>query len=294
MNEFLQAFSNREISIVSWTIICVIILIYSQRKDLKQIESLIKMLFNNYFIVIYIITGIYFYFIIKYLNKVGIWEISLYKDFMFWLLTTAFVTLFNCNNLKTINDFKSIILKLFSITLIFEFLIGFYNFSLIGELILIPTVTLISLLYFFADYKKEKEGYLAVSKFLNSLLSIFGLAILIYTIYKVITDWNGLLSITNLKSFLFAPLFTLLFIPIVYLIVVFMKYEDIFGNLTRSQYINKKRKIKIKLLFILFGNINLKFLDNAKEITIWNKTELNEEEKLTNYIRNRIKRSEHK
>lgn len=293
MNEFLQAFSNREISIVSWSIICLIILIFSQRKDLKQIGSVIKMLINKYFVVIYFITGIYFYFIIKYLNRIGIWEISLYKDFIFWLLTTAFITLFNSNNLKTFNDFKSIILKLFSLTLIFEFIIGFYNFSLVGELVLIPTVTFISTLYFFADYKKEKEGYLTVSKFLNSLLSIFGIAILIYTIYKVITTGEDLLSIANLKSFLFAPLFTLLFIPIVYLIVVFMKYEDIFGNLTRSQFLNKKRKIKIKLLFIFFGNINLKFLDNAKEITIWNKTELNEEEKLMNYIRNRIKRTEH-
>jgi hypothetical protein len=212
---------------------------------------------------------------------------------MFWLLTTAFVTLFNVNNLKVFNDFKSIILKLFSLTLIFEFLIGFYNFSLVGELILIPTVTFISILYFFADYQKEKEGYLTVSNFLNSLLSIFGIAIMIYTVYKVISAGKDLLSITNLKSFLFAPLFTLLFIPIVYLIVVFMKYEDIFVNLNLSQFINKKRKTKIKLLFIFFGNINLRSLDNAKEITIWNKTELNEEEKLMSYIRKRIKYKVH-
>jgi hypothetical protein len=87
MNEFLQAFSNREISIVYWSITCLIILLFSQRKDLKQIGSLIKMLFNKYFVLIYFITGIYFYFILKYLNRIGIWEISLYKDFMFWLLT---------------------------------------------------------------------------------------------------------------------------------------------------------------------------------------------------------------
>lgn len=174
-----------------------------------------------------------------------------------------------------------------------EFLIGFFNFSLLGELILIPTVTFISLLYFYADYNKEKEGYLTVSKFLNSLLSIVGISILIYVVYKVITNGKDLLSISNLKSFLFSPLFTLFFIPIVYLIVVFMKYEDIFGNLNRSQFINRKRKLKIKILFLFFGNINLKSLDNAKEITIWNKNELNNEEKLMNYIRKRIRYTEH-
>jgi hypothetical protein len=72
-----------------------------------------------------------------------------------------------------------------------------------------------------------------------------------------------------------------------------MKYEDIFGNLNRSQFINRKRKLKIKILFLFFGNINLKSLDNAKEITIWNKNELNNEEKLMNYIRKRIRYTEH-
>ena len=293
MNEFLQSFSNREISIVSWSIIFIIIFIFTQRKNINQIGNLLKMLFGKYFISIYFIITIYFYFIISYLNRNGIWEISLYKDFIFWLLTTALVMIFNVTSLKNLKDFKFVILKLFSITLVSEFLIDFFNFSLIGELILIPTLTFISLLYFFADYHKEKEGYLAVSKFLNSILSIVGISILIYVVYKVITNGMDLFTISNLKSFLFSPLFTLFFIPIVYLIVVFMKYEDLFGNLNRSQYINRKRKIKIKILFLFFSNINLKLLDNAKEITIWNKYELNSEENLMNYIRNRIKYTEH-
>lgn len=288
MNEFLQSFSNREISIFTWSIIFIIILIFSQRKDLKKIGNLLKMLLNKYFVVIYFVIAIYFYFIISYLNGNGIWEISLYKDFIFWFLTTALVMVFNVTSLKNFKDFKLVILKLFSITLFSEFLIGFFNFSLLGELILIPTVTFISLLYFYTDYNKEKEGYLTVSKFFNSLLSIVGISILIYAVYKITTNGKDLLSISNLKSFLFSPLFTLLFIPIVYLIVVFMKYEDIFGNLNRLQFINRKRKLKIKILFLFFGNINLKSLDSAKEITIWNKNELNNEEKIMNYIRKRI------
>ena len=60
MNDFLQSFSNREFAIVTWTIICIIILIFSQRKDLKQIGNLLKMLFNKYFVVIYFIIASYF------------------------------------------------------------------------------------------------------------------------------------------------------------------------------------------------------------------------------------------
>lgn len=293
MNEFIQSFSNREISIVTWSIIFIIILLFTQRKNLKQIANLLKMLFNKYFVVLYFIIAIYYYFIISLLNKNGIWEISLYKDFIFWLLTTALVMVFSLKDLKNFRDFKLIILKLFSITLFSEFLIDFFNFPLFGELILIPTVTFISSLYFFADYHKEKEGYLRVSNFLNSLISIVGIFILIYVVYNIVTNGMDLFTLSNLKSFLFSPLFTLFFIPVLYLIVVFMKYEDLFGNLNRSQYINRRRKLKIKILFLFFCNLSLKFLDNAKEITIWNKYELNTEENLMNFIRKRIKYTEH-
>ena len=293
MNEFILSFSNREISIVSWSIILILILLYTQRKNLKEVGDVIKMLFNEYFIVIYFIIAIYYYFIISFLNKNGIWEISLYKDFIFWLFTTALVMVFNVTDLKKLKDFKIVILKLLSITLFSEFIIGFYNFSLIAELFLIPSVTLIFLLYYFADYHKEKEGYLTVSKLLNNVLSIVGYMILIFVIYKVITNGIDLLTFSNLKSFLFSPLFTLLFIPIVYLIAVFIKYQDIFINLNQSQYINRKRKLKIKMLVLFFGNLNLKSLDNAKEIIIWNKSELKNEKNLTKYIKKRIKLTEH-
>lgn len=109
--------------------------------------------------------------------------------------------IFNVTSLKNYKDFKLIIVKLFSISLFSEFLIGFFNFSLLGELILIPIVTYISLLYFYADYNKKKEGYLTVSNFLNSLLSIIGISILIYVVCKLITNGKDLLSISNLKSF---------------------------------------------------------------------------------------------
>ena len=58
MNEFLKSFSNREISIIFWSIVCIIILILIQRKDLKQIGSIIKMLFNKYFVAIYFIFAV--------------------------------------------------------------------------------------------------------------------------------------------------------------------------------------------------------------------------------------------
>lgn len=286
MNEFLESFSNREISIVIWSSVIILLFFFLQ---IKASLSLVKQVFSKKFVPFYIVFGTYFYFIIKVLNNKGIWEVSLYKDFIFWLLTTGIIMFFNVNELKKSTDFKNIILKLISVNIVIEFIVGFYNFSVLTELFLIPIVSIISLLFVFADVNKEKGENLMISKFLNLLLSTIGIGILIYSSYQFLLFYDDLFTIANLKSFLFAPLFTVLFLPLIFFTVIYSRYEDIFININRYKFLDKKRKRLIKYAIIRYGNINLNYLNNAKAITIWRKPELKNENKIQKYIKNTIK-----
>lgn len=60
-------------------------------------------------------------------------------------------------------------------------------------------------------------------------------------------------------------------------------------NINRYKFLSKKRKSQIKFAFLKFGNLNLEYLNNAHNITIWRKAELQNEEKIKSYIRNEIK-----
>jgi hypothetical protein len=148
-------------------------------------------------------------------------------------------------------------------------------------------VTFVSILIIVAQ--QNKNGNEKVIKFLNQILSYVGFIISCYVLYRLIKSPTELFTIKNLKSFLFAPLFTLLFIPFVFLIVAYSKYEQIFMNLNRYNFLSNKRKSKIKLAFFQFGNLNLEYLNNAHNITIWRKAELQNVEKIKSYIRKQIK-----
>jgi hypothetical protein len=286
MNEFLNSFSNREISIVFWTAVLIVLAVLASFTGFKH---LVKSFFAKKLFCIYFIIGFYFYFIISALIAIGAWETSLYKDFIFWILTTAGVLLLNFNNLKSYKDFKNVLLQMLTIQFVMEFVVGVYNLSLWAELLLIPIVTFISLMVVVAGYKKQKENQQALY-FLNTILSLIGISIFVFVVFRVITTPDELMTIANLKSFLFSPLFTFLFLPLLLLIVVYAKYELIFGNINRYKFLDRKRKRKIKLAFLQFGNLNPIYLENAHNITIWRKYELSNEIKLRKYIKHEIKR----
>ena len=284
MKEFFQSFSNREISIVCWTLLIVVVMFFI---NISASVKLIKAFFAKKLAFVYLSMFFYLGAIIYVLYFIKLWEVSLFKDFIFWLLTSAFVMLLSFNKLKTTKDFKNILLKILTINVLLEFVASNYNFSLLKEIILIPTITFISLLVIVAQLKKEENKQ--VIALLNGILSYVGIVIFCYVIYQVITSPNELFTIENLKSFLFAPLFTILFLPFVFLIVVYSKYELIFLNINRYNFLDKRRKLRIKFAMVRYGNINLEYLNNAHNITIWRKSELLNEKKVHLYIRDEIK-----
>lgn len=284
MKEFLTSFSHREISIVFWTLLFALTMFVSH---ISAAINLIKAFFAKKLAYIYLLMCLYLGAIIYALNSLRLWENSLYKDFLFWLLTSGFVILLNSNKLKTTKDFKNIVLKMLTINVIFEFVAGNYNFSLIKELLLFPFATFISLLLVVAQ-QKTKENEILI-KFLNRILSYLGFIIIFYVLYRLIKAPTELFSIKNLKSFLLSPLFTILFMPFVFLIVAYLKYEQIYFNINRYNFLSDKRKSKIKLAIIQYGNLKLEYLDNAHNITIWRKAELQNEENVKSYIRKEIK-----
>jgi len=274
MIEFLKLLSNREISIIVWLLLTFIFLTASSKVNFGKFLLVLKALFSKKIISFYIGIGIYLALIVTLFNRFGVWEFSLYKDFIYWFFTTGMVLFFNVSDLKTNNDFTKIILTSTSSTIILEFIVGFYNFSLVWELILVPTLTFISILAFVAEIKKEDSSYKLVATFLNNFLAIISFGFLIYGMYQLINNHNEFFTLNNFKSFLLPPIFTLLFLPFIYYVVIYVKYEHVFGNLRRYKFISHKRKRKIRLAILRYANINLYRIERANKIVVFNKKEL--------------------
>ncbi|RQP15957.1 MAG: hypothetical protein EAS52_13300, partial [Parapedobacter sp.] len=286
MDEFFKSFSNREISVIVWAAVFFSILIFRSKENIKPF---LKALFSKHLVILYLIITSYLTTVIAWLSKINIWQPALYKDFLMWFFTVGMIMIFNFNKLKTHADFVKILARLFSLSIVVEFVIGYFTLSLFAELLIVPIVTIISISAVYSDYHKEREGYPGVSKVLKTILSFIGVGAIVFVLYRLVQSYDELLTWYNLKSLLLFPAFTLIFLPLVYLTVVYSKYENIFILLGSYRFIDDQRKAKIKWAVFFYANLNLNYLDNAKHIVTFEKKQLEGEQDIRNYLKREIR-----
>ena len=171
----------------------------------------------------------------------------------------------NINQIEDANYFKRIILDNVKAFVVIEYLINFYTFSLILELILLPLFTFLIALQCYANNSLEPTKInIKVRTFLDIILSILGISILGFTIYKIITEYNVLLTIESLKSFLLPLLLTIFTLPYFYFLALYAEYESTFIIINQF-FRGKDRKVICLLKWRILFLANLRYF-RLKEI----------------------------
>jgi len=131
-------------------------------------------------------------------------------------------------------------------------------FNLTVELILTPIIIFIVLLNAVAETQQQ---HIIVKKFLDRLLALWGLFLLGFTINHIIQDFNSLANLENLRSFILPPLLTFLYLPFIYFMALYFRYENVF---MRIDFSNKDIAIKkfAKRKILSFCHINLRKLNH--------------------------------
>ena len=85
-----------------------------------------------------------------------------------------------------------------AISVAVEFLIGFWTFDLWVEILLIPFLVFISVLYAVAEREKKNK---AAKSFLQGILTLLGVISFIYAIYNLVHFPQDFFSVDTLKVF---------------------------------------------------------------------------------------------
>jgi len=252
-----EIFSNREISLLVWLLL-ILLAIHFKKTTRNSFWYVIKTLFHKQFLKVYFFLAIYLFLIFLFLNRIKLWNYTDIKDSLFWFFTVAMVMVFSINSTKRISDFKKLFIDTVKFTIILEFIINLFSFSLVTELLMLPFLSIIILLQVFSETDKE---YFQVTKLLNNVLRFIGLSILLFSIYKTYKEFNNVANIGTLKSFILPIILTVLFIPFVYFLSLYSIYQSYFIQLDFMTV--KKDKVKIaKKTIRNVANINLKKLNN--------------------------------
>jgi len=258
INFYIDTFNNREKAIIVWLVIFLVWALL-QKNVRSSFLGVLKALFQKKILTVLVAMLLYVGLVVFIFYKIQFWDVFLVKDTVFWILGVAFILLMNAN--KATQDkhyFRKILLDNLKLILVLEFIINLYTFNLWIELILVPLLFLIVAMGAVAEFKKE---YMPVKKIIDSILSFFGILLIIFALFKIFGDYRGFATTDNLRSFLLPLLLMLAYLPFLYLFTLLMAYENLFVRLDIFLKENKtlanfaKRKI-FRLCFFDLGKLN--------------------------------------
>ncbi len=259
MSNLFNIFSTRELALIVWLVILLAaLLIWS--KGRYHLKNIAKSAFVPKLVITYISLMIYISAIVIFLWELRFWDITLLKDTIIWFLFSAFGVLFSLNKVKDTSYFGQLIKGSISVTIVIEFFINLYTFSLLVELITLPCLIFLTMLSTYSEISaKTNKEHKKVTSCLNQLLGIMGLICIGFALYKTIMEFKTILWTDVSKQFLLPIILTLLSIPYFWVFALYMKYENMFvANNRIFKESSKIEKLKMKFSILYYGNFSFK------------------------------------
>jgi hypothetical protein len=248
--------NNREIAIIVW-ITLFFLFAFLKEKLRASFYQLAKITFSRFILGLIASMLTYVFVMVLIFQKIGFWDASALKDTAAWTCGVAFVMLFNVNKAGDEDlFFQRALASTLGLAVVFEFIANMYTFSLPVELVMLPIVTMLAMMRLVAGLKPESKR---VESGIGYILSAIGTLLTIVLLRKAIVDFHNLATLHNLRDFLLPPIFTLAFVPYIYGLALFMKYESIFN---RIDFVNDDTSLirYAKRRIVIFFHINLKKL----------------------------------
>jgi len=221
--------NNREISIIIWfSILFVVVLFNKGVRD--ALKNIINIALCKQILIPVAIMAFYVLIIIYLLYQFGLWRTDQVKNTIVWFFSVAIVSMLGINNIKdNPHYFKDTLKNNLKIIVIIQFIISVYTFNLITEIIFVPFMFFLGLLIAVSSLNEEHK---IVETFLNKLLVYIGVGIIIYTIFKLLTEFSAIYQEKTFYDFIVPTLLSILFLPFLFLFSVFMNYESVFVRLS--------------------------------------------------------------
>lgn len=228
MNDIFQSISNREWASLFWLVILAITLVlYKPMRE--PLGSVLKAFLQPIILIPLMFAALYAAGEIYLLKTLDWWSIANLKTTILWLITFAFVAMFE---IVSIRDHKTGLRKItrdiVTVTSFFVFITELHSFSLPVEIIALPIVTFIALLTAVAELKPE---HAPVSKFLGCILGLSGLGYLAFSLWITYEEWQKTTTWATGSEFLVPILLSLGFLPFLYGWRLYVIYSETFTTL---------------------------------------------------------------
>ena len=208
--------NNREIAIALW-LLAISIYIFSSSKMAEvrnALKGVMAALFVRQIMSVLCLMVAYMAIVIYWLSDLGLWNFEQLKNTVFWCVSVGFISLFKLEKIKKDKHFfKHSVIDNLKLLAILQFVVGVYTFTLWVEVLLVPVLALLGAMLAIAETDRRHHQ---VKVFLEYCLSSFGVVLIVYTLYMLITNFGEFGKEKTAYDFFVSPLLTLCYLPFVF------------------------------------------------------------------------------
>jgi hypothetical protein len=236
MNEIIQSVSNREWAALLW--LAALLIAINVKEDIRRsFVGVLRAFVQRMIIGPLILAAIYAGGEIFLLWRFDWWSIANLKSTVLWLVTFAFVGMFEIVSIK---DHKvglwKITRDIITFTTIFLFITELHSFPLLVEVVALPIVTFLVLLN---EVAKLKPEHAPVSKLLGTIVSLIGISYFAFSVWATVAKFAETATWSNVLEFLIPIALSFGFLPFLYGWRVWVAYNSAFATISICGLPNK-------------------------------------------------------
>ncbi|MFD1786911.1 hypothetical protein ACFSC3_04925 [Sphingomonas floccifaciens] len=229
MIAIINSVSDRELASAIWLAFFAAFL-FVNKYTRDSLGAVIRTLFQPAIYIPLGIAALYAYGEIFLLSYVGWWSVANLKTTILWLVTFAFVTMFEVATAKNRKaGLGKITREILSVAVFVTFIAELYSFPLIVELIALPFVTIV---FVTAEYAKHRPEHASVAKLLSYLSGVIGFFYLGFSLIKSIELWRDTFTWENWLELVIPVILSVAFLPFLYAWRIYVAYDGVFTTIS--------------------------------------------------------------
>lgn len=244
----MDLFNNREIALGFWSL-ALLFFGFSLKNLRESMFGVLRASLGAKIVTPVLLMAVYMSCVVFAFYYLNVWEFSLLKSTILWFCFSAVVLSWKYTGSKPEQrQFKKAIIDNLKVVIIIEFVVNAYVFSLWFELSMIPLMAAIGCVSVVAE---RQEKYAAVASLINWMMMVVGGLLLAHAVVNVMSDISNFWSLDTLREFLLPLGLTTMFLPFVYLFMLYAAYEELFVGIrmgneksTRLVWYTKKEVMK--------------------------------------------------
>lgn len=252
--------NNREIAIALWLLVISVYICSSSRmaEVRASFRSVLSAFFVRQIMSVLCLMVAYMVIVVYWLAELDLWNLEQLKNTIFWCVSVGFMSLFKLESIKKDTNFlKHSVIDNLKLLAILQFIVGVYTFPLWVEVLLAPVLALIGAMLAIAETDKK---YHQAKVLLEYCLSLFGVVLVVYTLYMLVTNFGEFGKEKTAYDFFIPPLLTFCYLPFVFIMMVYSSYEQVFVRLNFSIN-NRFHRYVAKLYAIVLFNLRISLLE---------------------------------